>query len=126
MIKLHENFKPKHNTITDNLKREMAEWIEHEKDDKIIEKVVASVVTGLPIFGLKPEEIDYSSKYKKETIKASLQNYVLDQLNHGVDNIPLFFFFDLEGFDKFSYSNFATSLSNYTLEVISSNLKKIF
>ena len=78
---------------------------------------------GTPIYDVGQEEVDYTNKYKKETLKASLQNYVLNQLNYGVDNIPLFFIFELEGFGKFDYSDFVGSLSNYTLEVISNNLK---
>jgi hypothetical protein len=124
MIKLHENFKPKYNTIVDNLKREVAEW--SDENSEIFESVVASVITGTPIYDVGQEEVDYTNKYKKETLKASLQNYVLNQLNYGVDNIPLFFIFELEGFGKFDYSDFVGSLSNYTLEVISNNLKKYF
>ena len=98
MIKLHENFKPKYNTIVDNLKREVAEW--SDENSEIFESVVASVITGTPIYDVGQEEVDYTNKYKKETLKASLQNYVLNQLNYGVDNIPLFFIFELEGFWK--------------------------
>ena len=124
MIKLHENFKPKYNTIVDNLKREVAEW--SDENSEIFESVVASVITGTPIYDVGQKEVDYTNKYKKETLKASLQNYVLNQLNYGVDNIPLFFIFELESFGKFDYSDFVGSLSNYTLEVISNNLKKYF
>ena len=84
MIKLHENFKPKYNTIVDNLKREVAEW--SDENSEIFESVVASVITGTPIYDVGQEEVDYTNKYKKETLKASLQNYVLNQLNYGVDN----------------------------------------
>lgn len=31
MIKLNENFKQAYDTITDNLKRELAEWVCYEK-----------------------------------------------------------------------------------------------
>lgn len=48
MIKLHENFKPKYNTIVDNLKREVAEW--SDENSEIFESVVASVITGTPIY----------------------------------------------------------------------------
>lgn len=126
MIKLHENFKQKYNTITDNLKLEIAKWIEDEKDDNNIVNVIASILIGLPIPDLEPEDIDLANKYKKSTIKESLQNYVLTQLNYGVDNIPLFFIFELEHFDKFDYSDFVNSLSNFSLEMISCNIKKYF
>ena len=83
MIKLHENFKQKYDTITDNLKLEIAKWIEDEKDDNNIVNVIASILIGLPIPDLEPEDIDLANKYKKSTIKESLQNYVLTQLNYG-------------------------------------------
>ena len=124
MIKLHENFKPKHETIIDNLKHELAEW--NEEDSEILENGVGSIITGTSVFDLTQDEVDYTNKYKKETIKASLQNYILTQLNYGVDTIPLYFIFELEGFGKFSYSDFVDSLNKFNLEVISSNLKKYF
>ena len=106
MIKLNENFKQAYDTITDNLKRELAEWVCYEKDANVVENVVASILTGNPIFDVEQDGVDYSNKYKKATIKESLQNYVLTQLNNGVNDVPLFFIFELKEFGKFDYSDF--------------------
>lgn len=124
MIKLHENFKPKYNTIVDNLKREVAEW--SDENSEIFESVVASVITGTPIYDVGQEEVDYTNKYKKATIKESLQNYVLTQLNNGVNDVPLFFIFELKEFGKFDYSDFVDSLDKDVLKIIPTNLKKFF
>ena len=69
---------------------------------------------------------DYSNKYKKATIKESLQNYVLTQLNNGVNDVPLFFIFELKEFGKFDYSDFVDSLDKDVLKIIPTNLKKFF
>lgn len=50
----------------------------------------------------------------------------MTQLKHGVNNIPLSFFFELEEFDKFEYSNFVTSFSKYDLASLACNVKKYF
>lgn len=126
MIKLNENFKQANDTITDNLKRELAEWVCYEKDANVVENVVASILTGNPIFDVEQDGVDYSNKYKKATIKESLQNYVLTQLNNGVNDVPLFFIFELKEFGKFDYSDFVDSLDKDVLKIIPTNLKKFF
>lgn len=126
MIKLNEKFKQAYDTITDNLKRELAEWVCYEKDTNVVENVVASILTGNPIFDVEQDGVDYSNKYKKATIKESLQNYVLTQLNNGVNDVPLFFIFELKEFGKFDYSDFVDSLDKDVLKIIPTNLKKFF
>lgn len=68
MIKLHENFKPKHETIIDNLKHELAEW--NEEDSEILENGVASIITGTPVFDVSQDEVDYTNKYKKRNYQS--------------------------------------------------------
>lgn len=69
------------------------------------------------------EEVVYTNNYKKETIKESLQNYVLTKLNNGVNGIRLNFIFELEEFDKFSYSNFIQTLNENDGNLIHEELK---
>ena len=67
MIKLHENFKPKYNTIVDNLKREVAEW--SDENSEIFESVVASVITGTPIYDVGQRKLITLINIKKKHLK---------------------------------------------------------
>ena len=104
MIKLNEQFQTKSTTIMKNLKESLENWPEDNADT--LERVVSSVITGTPFWDVSAEEVVYTNNYKKESIKESLQNYVLTKLNNGVNGIRLHFIFELEEFDKFSYSDF--------------------
>lgn len=48
------------------------------------------------------------------------------QLNNGVNDVPLFFIFELKEFGKFDYSDFVDSLDKDVLKIIPTNLKKFF
>ena len=113
MIKLNEEFQTKPATIVKNLKRHMENW--PEEDSKILESVVASIVAGTTIFDVE-----------KETIKESLQNYILTKLKNGVNDISLFFIFDLEEFDSFSYFDFVETFDESDVELVNKEVKSYF
>lgn len=124
MIKLNEEFQTKPATIVKNLKRHMENW--PEEDDKVLESVVASIIAGTTIFDLEKETIDYTNKYKKETIKESLQNYILTKLKNGVNDISLFFIFDLEEFNSFGYFDFVETFDEADIELVNKEMKSYF
>ena len=124
MIKLNEEFQTKPATIVKNLKRHMENW--SEEDSKILESVVASIVAGTTIFDVEKETVDYTNKYKKETIKESLQNYILTKLKNGVNDISLCFIFDLEEFDSFSYFDFVETFDESDVELVNKEVKSYF
>ena len=121
MIKLNEQFQTKSTTIMKNLKESLENWPEDNTDT--LEQVVSSVITGTPFWDVTAEEVVYTNNYKKESIKDSLQNYVLTKLNNGVNGIQLHFIFELEEFDKFSYSNFIQTLNENDGNLIHEELK---
>nr|DAP07765.1 MAG TPA: hypothetical protein [Caudoviricetes sp.] len=124
MIKLNEEFQTKPATIVKNLKRHMENW--PEEDSKILESVVASIVAGTTIFDVEKETIDYTNKYKKETIKESLQNYILTKLKNGINGIPLVFIFDLEEFNSFGYFDFVETFDEADIELVNKEMKSYF
>ena len=129
MIKLNETFQPKSTTIVKNLKDYMENIPEDSSkniDPETLENVVSSAIVGISIYDLNQEDVDYSNKYKKTTVKESLQNYILTKLKNGVNNVPLFFIFELEDFGKFDYSDFVESLDEKDIESISKELKSYF
>ena len=75
---------------------------------------------------MNQEDVDYTNKYKKTTVKESLQNYILTKLQNGVNHIPLFFIYELEDFGKFDYTDFVESLDEKDFESISKELKSYF
>lgn len=121
MIKLNEQFQTKSTTIMKNLKESLENWPEDNTDT--LERVVSSAITGTPFWDVTAEEVAYTNNYKKETIKESLQNYVLTKLNNGVNGIRLHFIFELEEFDKFSYSDFINTLNKNDGNLIHEELK---
>lgn len=122
MIKLNEQFQTKSTTIMKNLKESLENWPEDNADT--LERVVSSIITGTPFWDVSAEEVVvYTNNYKKESIKDSLQNYVLTKLNNGVNGIRLNFIFELEEFDKFSYSNFIQTLNENDGNLIHEELK---
>lgn len=124
MIKLNEEFQTKPATIVKNLKRHMENW--PEEDDKVLESVVASIIAGTTIFDLEKETIDYTNKYKKETIKSSLQNYILTKLKNGINDISLFFIFNLEEFYSFGYFDFVETFDETDIEQVNKEMKSYF
>ena len=124
MIKLNEEFQTKPATIAKNLKRHMENW--PEEDDKVLESVVASIIAGTTIFDLEKETIEYTNKYKKETIKSSLQNYILTKLKNGINDISLFFIFNLEEFDSFGYFDFVETFDETDIEQVNKEMKSYF
>ena len=97
MIKLNETFQPKSTTIVKNLKDYMENIPEDSSkniDPETLENVVSSAIVGISIYDLNQEDVDYTNKYKKTTVKESLQNYILTKLQNGVNHIPLFFIYD--------------------------------
>lgn len=124
MIKLNEEFQTKPATIVKNLKRHMENW--PEEDNKVLESVVASIIAGTTIFDLEKETIDYTNKYKKETIKSSLQNYILTKLKNGINDISLFFIFNLEEFDSFGYFDFVETFDETDIEQVNKEMKSYF
>lgn len=119
-IEKEEN-QTKSTTIMKNLKESLENWPEDNADT--LERVVSSVITGTPFWDVTAEEVVYTNNYKKESIKDSLQNYVLTKLNNGVNGIQLHFIFELEEFDKFSYSNFIQTLNENDGNLIHEELK---
>lgn len=129
MIKLNETLQSNSTTIVKNLKDYMENIPEDSSknlDPETLENVVSSTIIGTPIYDLSQEDVDYTNKYKKTTVKESLQNYILTKLKNGINNIPLFFIFELEEFGKFDYSDFVKSLNEKDLESISKELKFYF
>ena len=129
MIKLNETFQPKSTTIVKNLKDYMENIPEDSSkniDPETLENVVSSTIIGISIYDLNQEDVNSTKKYKKATIKESLQNYILTKLKNGVNNISLFFIFELEDFDKFDYSDFVKSLNEKDIESISKEIKSYF
>ena len=124
MIKLNEEFQTKSATIVKNLKRHMENW--PEEDDNVLESVVASIIAGTTIFDLEKETIDYTNKYKKETIKESLKNYILTKLKNGINDISLFFIFNLEEFDSFGYFDFVETFDETDIEQVNKEMKSYF
>lgn len=120
-MKLNEQFQSKSKTIMNNLKKDFESWVEDDEDT--LERVVSSVITGTPFWDVSAEEVVYTNNYKKETIKESLQNYVLTKLKNGVNYVPLHFIFELEEFDKFSYSDFLQSFKEKDMKLIHKELK---
>ena len=129
MIKLNEAFQPKATTIVKNLKNYMENIPEDSSkniEPETLENVVSSAIIGISIYDLNQEDVDYTNKYKKTTVKESLQNYILTKLKNGVNNVSLFFIFELEDFGKFGYSDFVESLDEKDIESISKELKSYF
>ena len=129
MIKLNETLQSNSTTIVKNLKDYMENIPEDSSknlDPETLENVVSSTIIGTSIYDLSQEDVDYTNKYKKATIKESLQNYILTKLKNGVNNIPLFFIFELEEFGKFNYTDFVKSLNEKDIESISKELKSYF
>ena len=129
MIKLNETFQSNSTTIVKNLKDYMENISEDSSknlEPETLENVVSSTIIGTSIYDLSQEDVDYTNKYKKATIKESLQNYILTKLKNGINNIPLFFIFELEEFGKFNYTDFVKSLNEKDLESISKELKSYF
>lgn len=124
MLKLNEEFQTKPVTIVKNLKRHMENW--PEEDDEILEAVVASSITGVPISELSQETVDYTNKYKKVNIKESLQNYILTKLKNGINDISLFFIFELDEFDNFSYFDFVKTFNETDIELVNKEMKSHF
>lgn len=124
MLKLNEEFQTKPVTIVKNLKHHMENWL--EEDDEILEAVVASSITGVPISELSQETVDYTNKYKKVNIKESLQNYILTKLKNGINDISLFFIFELVEFDNFSYFDFVKTFNETDIELVNKEMKSYF
>lgn len=129
MIKLNETFQPKSTTIVKNLKDYMENIPEDSSKNigpETLENVVSSAIVGISIYDLNQEDVDYTNKYKKTTVKESLQNYILTKLQNGVNHIPLFFIYELEDFGKFDYTDFVESLDEKDFKSISKELKSYF
>lgn len=124
MIKLHEQFQNKQTTIVNNLKLTMENW--PGDDAEILESVIGSIILGVPITELSQEDVDYTNKYKKETIKESLKNYILTKLKNGINDLSLFFIFELEEFDSFSYFDFIETFDETDIELVNKEMKSYF
>lgn len=72
--------------------------------------------------------IDFNyDRSEKETIKKTLQNYVLTKLQKGVNDISLFFIFELDDeFGNFACFDFVKTLNEKDLELINKELKSYF
>ena len=75
---------------------------------------------------MSQETVDYTNKYKKVNIKESLQNYILTKLKNGINDISLFFIFELVEFDNFSYFDFVKTFNETDIELVNKEMKSYF